>query len=129
MHEMIITLLVCHWIGDFILQSDWIASNKSKNFCALLLHVTIYSYVIFLGMTNPWLSFFHKVSIESIIWFVFLNFLLHLFTDFFTSRLTSYFWKQNNNHYFFIVLGLDQLIHQICLIYTAKIIFSSWLTI
>jgi hypothetical protein len=103
MYEIIIiTLLVCHWIGDFILQFNWIASNKSKNFCALLVYVTIYSCAIFLGMTNPWSSFFHKISIENIIWFVLLNFLLHLFTDFFTSRLTSYFWKQKNNHYFLL---------------------------
>jgi hypothetical protein len=30
-----LVLLVCHWIADFVLQSDWQASNKSKSNVAL----------------------------------------------------------------------------------------------
>lgn len=36
-------LLVSHMIGDFVLQTDWIAENKRRNPRALLIHVALYT--------------------------------------------------------------------------------------
>jgi Protein of unknown function (DUF3307) len=35
--------IVAHMIGDYLLQSDWMANNKTKSFLPALYHVTTYS--------------------------------------------------------------------------------------
>jgi hypothetical protein len=42
-------LLVAHLVGDWLLQSEWQALNKSQNYRALFSHIGIYS-VILLGV-------------------------------------------------------------------------------
>lgn len=34
--------ILCHFIGDYILQSDWMANNKTKRTVAALAHVSTY---------------------------------------------------------------------------------------
>jgi hypothetical protein len=34
--------LVCHAVGDYVLQSDWMANNKTKRSLAALAHVLTY---------------------------------------------------------------------------------------
>jgi hypothetical protein len=52
-------LLVAHLVGDWLLQTEWQALNKSKNNRALFSHISIYSLVIFgvlvitFGFRNP----------------------------------------------------------------------------
>jgi hypothetical protein len=55
--------------------------------------------------------------------FVVINGVLHFITDFYTSRLTSYFWSIGDRHNFFVVVGLDQLIHCFCIIITFFLFF------
>jgi hypothetical protein len=45
--------LLCHIWGDFILQSDWMAMNKSKRSLPCLVHVLIYTSC-FLLLTLSW---------------------------------------------------------------------------
>lgn len=45
--------LVCHAIGDYILQSDWMASEKTKKTTAALAHVLTY-FLPFLFLTTSW---------------------------------------------------------------------------
>ena len=35
--------LVCHAVGDYILQSDWMANEKTKRSLAALIHVVTYA--------------------------------------------------------------------------------------
>lgn len=35
--------LLCHFIGDYWLQNDWMALNKKKNFFIALFHSVIYT--------------------------------------------------------------------------------------
>ena len=120
-------LLLTHWIGDFLLQSDWMALNKSKNTWegsrALFFHVLTYS------------SCFIWLGLE----FTLLTFVMHWPVDFVTSRITRRLfpfvpaWPDDppfidwynkdgedgrSNHWFFVVIGLDQLIHYLCLSFT-----------
>jgi hypothetical protein len=41
-------LLVGHLIGDFLLQTKWMALNKEKQWIPLFTHVSIYIFIIFL---------------------------------------------------------------------------------
>src|SRR5258705_12177595 len=38
-----LALLVSHWIADFVMQTHWQATNKSKNNIALSHHVLVYT--------------------------------------------------------------------------------------
>ena len=40
---MTVDQLVAHLVGDFVLQSDWMATEKTKRSLAALAHVTTYS--------------------------------------------------------------------------------------
>lgn len=37
------TLMLCHFIGDYYLQSDWMALNKHKQSLPCLVHVLLYT--------------------------------------------------------------------------------------
>jgi len=48
-----IIFLLCHLVGDFIFQSDWMAMNKSKKTWNCLVHCIIYTSC-FLVLTLSW---------------------------------------------------------------------------
>lgn len=103
----VVVLLAGHWIGDFVLQTNVIAKEKSRNIRWLLLHVAIYIAVIsvctvILFPLNIWLAF------------ILVNGILHFMTDLITGKLTLRF--QNNQRLYFIIIGFDQMIHAITLI-------------
>ena len=45
--------LLCHLWGDFVVQTDWMAMNKSKRSIPCLVHVLIYTSM-FLFLTTSW---------------------------------------------------------------------------
>jgi Protein of unknown function (DUF3307) len=107
-------LLVVHWIADFVLQTHWQAQNKSKRLDALARHVFVYTAML-LFMTP---IIFSHGSYRGWCLFVFFNGILHFGTDYFTSRWTSRLYIKQDWHNFFVVVGLDQLIHQFTLAIT-----------
>lgn len=48
--------LLCHAIGDYILQSDWMANEKAKKSLAALAHVTTYG-LPFLFLRPSWKAY------------------------------------------------------------------------
>lgn len=126
-----LSLLAAHFIGDFALQSNNMALRKSTSNEWLTKHVLTYS-TCFL----PWGLGFAS-----------LTFVLHWIVDYFTSRCTSKLWfikldepdlggygidhyrwatvYKYRRHWFFIMIGVDQLIHFICLALTYKLFFGA----
>ncbi len=112
MISLYLALLVFHWVADFILQTHWQASNKSKNLDALSQHVLVYSLTILVGTyvifgPSKWVGLF-----------ILVNGTLHFATDYVTSRITSRLYAEGRIHDFFVIVGLDQLLHQITLAVT-----------
>lgn len=107
---LLLALLMTHWLGDFVLQSDWMAKNKSTNFFALLAHGLTYSTLF------AWVAFLYGP--HGGLWLV-VNFWAHLITDYFTSRLNTRLWAAGQVHNFFVSVGFDQLLHFTTLILTA----------
>lgn len=35
--------LICHLVGDYVLQTDWMARNKTSNFGVALIHALVYA--------------------------------------------------------------------------------------
>lgn len=83
--------LVFHLIGDYLLQNDWMASNKTKNSYVALLHALIYS-VPFLYIVSDWR------------WFII--FITHFFIDRF--RLAIYWIKLVNWNWSSTNFGYDE---------------------
>lgn len=103
---MIYLIIIIHWIADFIFQTDKMAVNKSTSFKWLTSHVLAYSS--FLLMFGPLYAIVNGIA--------------HFITDAISSRLTSYFWKKQDRHNFFVIIGLDQALHLIVLIATIPLI-------
>lgn len=101
--QILAFILVLHFVADFILQSDYIAKTKSSSWKSLTIHVSLYTMVLLLTLNPLW---------------AFINGILHFCVDAVTSRLTSMLWKEGKTHYFFVVIGLDQLLHTLMLVTT-----------
>lgn len=107
---VVLAILGTHFVADFVLQNDWMALNKSKRLLPLAAHVAVYSAgLIWLGWK-----------------FAALNGVLHFVVDYVTSRVTARLWEKGQRHLFFVVIGLDQYTHQVCLFLSAGL--SWWLT-
>lgn len=105
----LLSILITHFIADFVLQSDKMAINKSTSISWLTVHIATYSI-------SMMLIFGWKYAL--------VNGLLHWAIDFGTSKWTSYLWKKGDRHNFFVVIGLDQLLHATCLILTIPLLGS-----
>ena len=142
---IVLVLLSLHFLADFVFQSHWMASNKSKRWDALFLHTAIYA-----GSFNAFLAVWPLGTVNK---FVIITFVAHTLTDAVTSRLTSQLWswalpsRQQMGwtgvdgtgvqlavpetvlvphedtgavvHNFFVVIGFDQLLHVYQLVGTA----------
>lgn len=125
---LILQILFAHWVSDFVLQSHWMATNKSKHLGALSSHVLVYTVAFaFLMLTSGVLlstTVWWESAIMAILspivfaYWITLNGVLHFMTDFVTSKITSALWQRADFHNFFVVVGADQLIHYTCLIVT-----------
>jgi len=100
----IVAILLVHFVADFLLQSRWMASNKSKRIDALALHVAVYT--VCLTAVFGWQ-------------FGLLNGAIHFGVDWVTSRWSSRLWAKQDWHNFFAVIGFDQFIHTAVLALTA----------
>lgn len=135
-------LLAVHYVGDFILQTHWQASNKGKLLEALFRHVAVYTFALLVGSK---IIFGDGYEVG---WFALTNGVAHFATDYFTSRWSSVYFgramaardaekdgyylnaKQRRlfglrrvtvkvgdaMHDFFVVIGFDQFLHQATLL-------------
>jgi hypothetical protein len=98
---LIWNLLLAHFMGDFLLQSDWVA-NRKTNFWVLVLHVgTVFGLMLLLVGNSRWAAWPYLLFIAAI----------HLLQDRLKIALTN--WKQAARVPFFL---LDQLIHYVVIV-------------
>lgn len=98
----IILIIWMHAVGDFALQNRWIADNKSINPIILGLH-----------------CFLYMIPLITISWqFAIINATLHFPIDFFSSKLTTHYYKTKDKYMFFIVIAIDQAFHYTILLLT-----------
>jgi membrane-bound metal-dependent hydrolase YbcI (DUF457 family) len=107
-----IALVWIHFISDFLLQSDKMATNKSTSNYWLAIHCLTYSILFFL------FGILVAPTLMAGIMFGVVTLFLHFITDWFTSRGTSYLWKKQERHWFFSLIGFDQAIHITTLVLT-----------
>lgn len=112
---ILLVIFVVHFLADFVFQSSKMATGKSKSLKWLSIHVAVYASVSLL--TFAVLAIMYGDALIAFYWWI-INVALHFVTDFFTSKVTSKFWEEKNMRFFFVMIGFDQLIHNICLVTT-----------
>lgn len=85
--QKLILLIMCHLIGDYVLQSNFIASTKGKNWYHLFVHCVLYTvpFLIVFGWT----------------WQLLIIFLTHMIIDPLKAR------------YYKITYVQDQILHYV----------------
>lgn len=125
----IIYILIAHFFGDFVMQSNEMAKGKATSIYWLTRHVFSYCKTFFVFSI---LYFFILILCGGkcdiglawlIILYIFINSILHWVTDYFTSKQVKKFFDKNDYHNGFIVIGIDQVIHMITLILSFYFIF------
>jgi hypothetical protein len=116
--QLVLAILFAHWVADFIAQTDQMAKNKSTSNKWLISHVSTYGLVMGLIL-------FIILGKISIIWLA-VNTVAHGATDYVTSRVTSRLWRAGETHWFFVVVGFDQLVHMATMFVTAVYLFNSF---
>jgi len=115
---ILITVLFIHWVGDFVAQSRWMAENKSKDNKALLIHIGIYTAVLFLGL-SLFKGYLGHLPASGIAYFIIINAVIHLCIDYCTSRLNAYLWTNQKITPFWWSIGFDQFLHNVTLLTSA----------
>ena len=88
MMKMFILFVMCHMLGDYVLQTDFIAKTKGQNWYHLFVHCVLYCvpFAIVFGIDYP-LCFI---------------FIVHIITDVLKARYNK------------ISYAIDQIIHLCC---------------
>ena len=105
----LIGLFFWHFIADFVLQPREMAKNKSKHFGYLMAHCLIYSATFWVYLDIKLIG---------------IMFSSHLVIDFISSRVTARLWKEKDIHGFFTIIGLDQFLHTMVIVYVWYFIFK-----
>lgn len=104
MLEKLFILILCHLIGDYVLQIDFIAKSKGTNVYHLLVHCLLYTlpfYIVF-----------------GFVWQLIPLLLFHIVIDYLKSHNTCLIDTKTNKHYRLVPYWLDQVLHYLtCLLY------------
>lgn len=127
---IIFTIIIVHWIADFVFQAEDWAINKSKNIGSLVMHTATYSAMWFIpaGFLFSFpcnVSIFEIcVDVPKVFAFVTVTFVAHTITDYFTSKIVSkrfadnYYGSPIPNFGAFTIIGFDQILHYVQLFLT-----------
>lgn len=113
--ELIIYIMLIHFLADFALQTHEQAINKSSDNLFLVYHVGLYSSIWLLAMPVV-------MGVFEAFCFACITFVFHYGTDYITSRVNKSFFSKENYHDGFVGVGFDQLLHYIQLFLTFKLL-------
>lgn len=108
MAEIFIYLLVAHFIGDWIIQTSWMAAEKSKNFLALLTHVVTYHVFTFGAL------YLVGIDLVDALWATLFLAVTHAFLD---NRRFEIWWirkikkSKDEEIPMWLLIGVDQSFH------------------
>ena len=100
--SVVLTLVWLHFLADWLMQTDRVATQKSQSNSILLWHVSVYS------LPFVWFGWQYALT----------NGALHFVVDWFTCRATTRLHRAQKRHWFFVVIGLDQALHFTALFWT-----------
>ena len=93
MIETIVLLIMCHLIGDYVLQIDFIAKTKGENWYHLFVHCTLYIVPFYICF--------------GFVWQLAIIFIAHLIIDPLKARYNKInYWQDQVLHYLTSLLYL-----------------------
>lgn len=103
-------IMLSHYVADFLAQTEWMASGKSKSIIPLASHIFVYSIVMLIMMAAilPLKGGFNE---SQLLMFIGINAVLHFVTDYISSRASSKAYAKKDLRTFWAVIGADQLAH------------------
>jgi hypothetical protein len=108
----IILILVIHWFADFVLQTQWITDNQDRDMDALLGHTVTYSLVwLCVGVLYSMSLEGQAEQLYAMFLFPLATWAFHTIVDYFSTQRMNELFKRGNMRNFYVVFGLDQLIH------------------
>ena len=125
-------MMFIHWIGDFVLQTEYEATHKSTENRALLSHTLHYTmtWICAMFIWSVYQNHIGHITMVQVGWspwvllFFPITFVVHTITDYFTSRLNTYLWNKKDFHNLFVSVGFDQLLHFVQLYFTYYLLKS-----
>lgn len=123
--QIILLLVLFHFIADFLLQNDWMGLGKSKKLLPLFIHSLVYSgaMTLFLCGMSFGLFMFGAFDFLVPIYFFIIMFVSHFVIDFISSRVNKYLYENNEIRIFFNVIGFDQYLHYLVLFLSINFLF------
>ena len=116
--------LMLHWYADFVVQTRKQQTTKSSNNLQLLAHTSIYGLIITISTyLLYWSNSFGAQLWYTPLIFGGIQFVTHTVIDWMTSRASKKLWEDGLIHKFFVMIGLDQLIHYIILFTSLALLF------
>ena len=123
--SILILALFAHWFGDFVLQSDWMAINKSRSWSALAAHAAVVSaplaLVFALAASGRYASSWDVIMSAALVGAA-VNGAAHFAIDAVTSRINARLWAAEQRHWFFVCIGFDQWLHVSLIIATLAVL-------
>src|SRR5690606_4560661 len=116
--NLIIYILLIHFLADFGLQTHKQATKKGDTNKWLAYHVGVYSLIWWIAFWVITRDFLNSLFFAGI------TFCTHFVTDYITARIGKPFWKNNDFHNGFVVVGFDQVLHYIQLIVTFNFLLT-----
>jgi uncharacterized membrane protein len=115
MTNLFIWILFLHWFADYICQPQYVNENKTKNWEVLVIHVFLYSLILFSGTALT-----AQFGINELCRFAVINFFIHYIIDCVTIYFVNKSLEEKNISLFLKIMGFDQFIHAATLIITAN---------
>lgn len=115
--QLFLLILIVHFLADFAMQTHEQATKKGEGWKVwnkwLFYHVGVYTLIwgVFYWIVpldhsvGGWLAFMLVIGIP------------HYIVDWVTSRLSKPFFKSGDFHNGFVVVGFDQVLHYICILW------------
>ena len=119
MVEIFLYLLIAHLIGDWIIQTYWMATEKSKSLAPLLAHVVTYHVFTFGAL------YLAGVDLIQAVWASLFLAVTHAFLD---NRRFEIWWLRKIKKFkdeeipMWLLLGVDQSFHLVLLFIVSFVI-------
>lgn len=120
---LFITYFICHYLADYILQSDEMAKRKANELPILAYHSLIHFITFFVFNFLLMLIVFKIKNVFIYIFPPLIIFITHFIIDFITSKLSKK-WYTKDVHIFYLIIGFDQFLHYSVILSTIYIIMN-----
>ena len=112
----VFTVLVGHALFDWVLQTRKMAETKCNLRTGFWLHILVYAIgLLCMVATVNVLAMLFATPVQLSLAWVIANIHAHALVDAVTSQITSRAWVKKRTKLFWNTIGIDQMIHYICL--------------